>query len=136
MKAKTLRRIYLREATVMLVAARLAVRFVPAAQLFAWASRPPERIYRFAADEVDRVSWAIEMISSKQWMNTSALPRALAAHAMLRRRGIGSRLCLGVAHERGGLVSHAWIELGHKIILGGAETARFTRLVALGGEQT
>jgi len=84
MKAKTLRRIYLREATVMLVAARLAVRFVPAAQLFAWASRPPERIYRFAADEVDRVSWAIEMISSKQWMNTSALPRALAAHAMLR----------------------------------------------------
>ena len=44
MKAKTMRRIYLRKATVMLVAARPAVRFAPSARVFAWTSRPPRRI--------------------------------------------------------------------------------------------
>ena len=52
MKLRTMRRVYLREAAVMLVLARLAVRFVPPARLFAWANRPPRRIRRFAADEV------------------------------------------------------------------------------------
>ena len=37
MKEKTMRRHYLREATVMLFVARLAVRFIPPARLFAWA---------------------------------------------------------------------------------------------------
>ena len=51
MKVKTRRRAYLREAAVMLVLARLAVRFVSPARLFAWANRPPRRIHRFATDE-------------------------------------------------------------------------------------
>ena len=40
-------------------------------------------------------------VGASPWMNALCLPRALAAHAMLRRRGIASRLCLGVARERG-----------------------------------
>ncbi len=37
MKLKTMRRLYRREAAVMLLLARLAVRFVPPARIFAWA---------------------------------------------------------------------------------------------------
>jgi hypothetical protein len=130
MKVAAMRRVYLREAAVMLVLARLAVRFVPPARLFAWADRPPRRIRRFAADEAGWVSWAIEHLGDKT--NAPSLPRALAAHAMLRRRGIASRLCLGVARETGELATRAWVETGTDTIVGGAGTERFTRLAEFG----
>ena len=128
MKVAAMRRVYLREAAVMLVLARLAVRFVPATRLFAWANRPLRRIRRFAADEADWVSWAIE----ERGLNALSLPRALAAHAMLRRRSIASRLCLGVARESGDVAARAWVEIGTDKIVGGAGTERFTRLATFG----
>ncbi len=132
MKVRTMRRVYLREAAVRLVLAKLAVRFVTPARLFAWAARPPRRICRFAADEAKWVSWAVEYLGARPWMNALCLPRALAAHAMLRRRGIASRLCLGVARKNGTLAAHAWVEIGNDKIVGGAEAERFTRLAEFG----
>jgi len=117
----------------MLVLARLAVRFVPPARIFAWADRPPRRIRRFAADEIAWVSWAVENLGAKPWMNALCLPRALAAHAMLRRRGIASRLCLGVARDQGVLSAHAWVEIGDNKIVGSAEADGFTPLATFGG---
>lgn len=135
MKASTMRRVYLREATVMLLLAQLAVRIVPAARLFTWVSRRPRRIKRFAADEIEWVSWSVETIGEKPWMKALCLPRALAAQTMLRRRGIASRLCLGVARDGGALAAHAWIEIGQDMIVGGAEATQFTRLAEFGGER-
>lgn len=132
MKAKTMRRIFLREAAVMLVFARLAVHFVPPARLFAWANRPPRRLNRFAVDEAAWISWAIESVSARALINASCLPRALAAHAMLRRRGIASRLCLGVAREKSELIAHAWVEIGHDKIVGGAGPDGLTLLAEFG----
>ena len=133
MKSKTIRRKYLREAALTLVAARLAVRFVPAARIVAWASRTPRRINRFSPEMVGWVQWAVDTVGNKSWMHAACLPRALAAQAMLRRRGIASRLCLGVAREGGALSAHAWIELGHEVVVGGGtEQLRFTRLVSFG----
>jgi len=132
MKAKTMRRVYLREAALMLVAAKFAVRLIPPARLFAWANRPPRRSRRFAADEASWVSWAVEYLGARPWMNALCLPRALAAHAMLRRRGIASRLCLGVARQDGTVAAHVWVEIGNEKIVGGAEAGRFTRLAEFG----
>jgi hypothetical protein len=133
MKLKNIRRAYLREATVMLILARLAVRFVSAARIFSWVNRPPRHINRFASDEAHWVSWAVESVGANPWMNTLCLPRALAAHAMLRRRGIVSRLCLGVAREGYELTAHAWLEIGNNKMAGDAESGRFTRLAEFGG---
>ena len=133
MKVKTLRRVYLREAALMLVLARLAVRFVAPARIFAWAHQPPRCIQRFAADETSWISWAVENLDARPWMNASCLSRALAAHAMLRRRGIASRLCLGVARDGGALAAHAWVEIGNDKIVGGTEADGFTPLAAFGG---
>jgi transglutaminase superfamily protein len=133
MKARTKRRIFLREAAVLLVAARLALRFIPAARLFVLVNRPPRRVDRFAADEIGWVAWAVETIAGRPWMRAAALPRALAAQMMLRRRGIASRLCLGVAREGNTLAATAWIEVGRTRILGGAEAGRFTRMAQFGG---
>jgi hypothetical protein len=66
-------------------------------------------------------------------MNALCLPRALAAHMMLRRRGIASRLCLGVARNGGEFTAHSWIEVGDKKIVGGDEARGFTLLAAFGG---
>jgi hypothetical protein len=132
MKPKTMRRVYLREAAITLLLARLAVRFLPPARLFAWAGRPARRVRRFA-DEAQWVAWAVDHLGALAGMNGLCLPRALAAHAMLRRRGIASRLCLGVARSGSAFAAHAWIEVGDERIIGGDEAAGFTRLAAFGG---
>ena len=133
MRQETRQRTYLREAAVTLLLARLAIRFVPAARIFAWVDRPPHRIRRFADDEAGWVWWAVENVGARRWMTALCLPRALAAHAMLRRRGIASRLCLGVARESGALSAHAWLEVGDDTIVGADDVDRFTRLAAFGG---
>jgi hypothetical protein len=133
MTPRTIRRVYLREAAVMLVLARLAVRLASPARIFAWADRPPRRIRRFAVDEIAWISWAVENLGAKPGMNALCLPRALAAHAMLRRRGIASRLCLGVARDRSALSAHAWVEVGKEKIVGGADADGFTPLATFGG---
>ncbi|HMF21823.1 MAG TPA: lasso peptide biosynthesis B2 protein [Pseudolabrys sp.] len=133
MKLGARRRTYLREATATLAIARLAIRFMPPSRIFAWANRPLGRINRFAVDEVDWIFWAVERISAKPWMNALCLPSALAAHAMLRRRGIASRLCLGVARDGSELSAHAWIEVGEDKVVRDPEVRRFTRLAEFGG---
>ena len=128
MKPKAMRRAYLREAMLTLILARLAVRVLPSAKIFAWANRPLRRIRRFATDEAHWTAWAVETMARKSRMEALYLPRALAVHAMLRRRGIASRLCLGVADNQGALLTHAWIEVGQDVIAGGADVSRFARL--------
>jgi hypothetical protein len=137
MKHKTMARLYFREAILALVLARFVVRFLPAAWILAWARRPPRRINRFAVTEaVTWVPWAIETVGRKPWTQAACLPRALAAQAMLRRRGVASRLCLGVARDGAQLSAHAWLELGQDlIIVGEAQAPRFTQLVVFGGER-
>jgi len=133
MKLKSIRRIYLREAAVMIILARLAVRVIPPARIFSWADRPPRRINRFAGDEANWIAWAVETAAVKPWINALCLPRALAAHAMLRRRGIASRLCLGVARKESGLAAHAWVEVGKQKINIGSTEAGYVRLAEFGG---
>jgi Transglutaminase-like superfamily len=136
MNVKTMRRVYRREAAVMLMLSRLAVRFLPPARIFAWANRPPRRTDRFAIDEVGWVAWAVDNVGGRRWMHALCLPRALAAHAMLRRRGIASRVCLGVARTGDKLAAHAWVEIGEDKVLGGAEANEFARIAEFGGSPT
>jgi hypothetical protein len=135
MKVKTVRRVYLREAAVSLFLARVAVRVIPAARIFAWATRPPRRIRRFAGDETGWVLWAIDNAAAKSRSEALCLPRALAAHSMLRRRGMASRVCLGVAREQGNLVAHAWVEVGGDNIVTSPCTSTLTRLAEFGGSR-
>jgi hypothetical protein len=133
MKSNAIRHGYLREAALMLIVARLAVRLLPPAWIFGWASRRPRNIRRFAGHEVPWVAWAVDTKAEKSSLNASCLSRALAVQAMLRRRGIASRLCLGVAHEEDELVAHAWIEVGKEAITERTDFSRYTRLAQFGG---
>jgi hypothetical protein len=126
-----MRRMYLREAIAFLAISRLAILFLPPKQVLAWAARSPRRIYRFSGYEIEWISWAVETAAAR-WLRAVCLPRALAAQMMLRRRGIASSLCLGVAHEHDTLITHAWVEIGANIIVGGGERHRFTKLSEFG----
>jgi hypothetical protein len=132
MKAGARRRAYLREAAAMLILARLAVRFVPPVRLFAVMSKPLRRVRRFVADEADWVGWAIGHAGARPGLDADDLPRALAAHVMLRRRGIASKVCLGIAREGGALAAHAWVEVDGARIIGEEDSASFTRLAEFG----
>lgn len=134
MKPRVLRRNALIEATIFLAMARIAVRLLSAERLIAWMSRSPRRVDRFAPHHIiNAVCRAVDEVGSKPWMQAVCLPRAVAAQAMLRRRGIASRLCLGAARNSGDLVAHAWLELDQATIIGGGpEKWRFTRLVSFG----
>jgi hypothetical protein len=134
MKLKTIRRKYIAEAAAVLAITGLAVRFLPAGSVFAWARRPPRRIERFRGNEIECVCWAIETAGGTRWMKTPGLTRALAAQMMLRRRGIASRLCLGVARQNDVVIAHAWIEIGSEVIVGGPGARRFTKIAEFGQE--
>ena len=135
MKANRARRLYLREAAVTLFLARLAVRVIPPARIFGWANRPPRRIRRFATNDTGWIFWAIDAAAANSHGETLCLPRALAAHSMLRRRGIVSRVCLGVAREQGNLSAHAWVEVGEDRTVPGPSVGAFTRLAEFGGSR-
>jgi hypothetical protein len=133
MKPKVLHRNILIEATIALTVARLAVATLSTERLLRWASRPPRQIKRFNAPMMAAmVSWSVDRVGAKPWMKAACLPRALAAQLMLRRRGMASRLCLGVARAGGNLAAHAWLELAQAAVIGGGEVPRFTRLVEFG----
>lgn len=62
---------------------------------------------------IRRVRWAIAAVAPFLPLRTLCLQQAIAARAMLRRRGIGSVLHLGVDQSRGdGLKAHAWLDAG------------------------
>jgi Transglutaminase-like superfamily len=135
MKVRAMRRIYLREAFCVLLMVRLTVRFARPNKVFAWAGRPPQRVRRFVGDEIGWVCWGIETVASKGWISASSVSRALAVHWMLRRRGISSRLCLGVASDGKALATHSWVEVGQTIVFGNAGASRSTRLATFGGSR-
>jgi Transglutaminase-like superfamily len=75
------------------------------------------------ARTIDRVHWAITAIAARA-PSATCLVQALAADALLRRRGIASQLRLGV--RSGGpssapIEAHAWIECEGAVAIGDIE---------------
>lgn len=132
MKAASIRRAYLCEATIALLLARITLRLWPVRLIFSWVDRPLRKINRFTNDEVAWTAWAVGRAAKRSGLKTLCLPSALAMHAMLRRRGIGSRLCLGVTRDNRGLVAHAWIEVGSRAFMAEAENGPLQDLATFG----
>jgi|SRR5215472_8021043 len=116
----------------MLLVAQISVRFISIGRLLARAGRPLRRLNRFNGEQTVWVSWAVEAMGQKRWIRADSLSRALAAQTMLRRRGIASRLCLGVVCDGEELIAHAWVECGREIITGNAGAAACIRMAEFG----
>jgi hypothetical protein len=122
MKPRVRQRIFRREAAFLIAFAAVAVKLVPAGRILAWAARPPRLVNRFADPELpDQVAAAVQARAA--WFNLAApcLPTALAAQFMLRRRGVTSKLCLGVRRDASALAAHAWLEIDRKVVFGATD---------------
>jgi hypothetical protein len=124
MKLRVRRRKLRREAMLLIPLAAAAVRMVSASRILSWAARPPRVVRRFADPQLlDQIAAAVG--ASAAWFNLSApcLPTALAAQFMLRRRGIASKLCLGVRRDVSALAAHAWLEIDKQVVFGASDMA-------------
>jgi hypothetical protein len=56
------------------------------------------------------VSWAVTRAARYMPFSAVCLPQAMAAHAMLKRRGIASVLHIGAANGQTTVDAHAWLD--------------------------
>jgi len=105
------------EAALMLVAARATLLVVPFRRFRPWLTLAG----RGQADPLllARVRRAIGMAARNLPFEAVCLPQAMAAKAMLARRGAGSALCIGVGRDADdSMILHAWLEAGDTIVTG------------------
>jgi hypothetical protein len=92
--------------------------------------RPSSIVHRPSPSVVapDRIAWAVVVVSSYV-PAASCLTQALAAQALLARRGCPAQLQIGVARgAHGQLEAHAWVEVAGQAILGGSIRDRYIPL--------
>ena len=84
---------------------------------------------RPAGGLAEDVGWAVAAVGCRTPWTSTCLVQALAALVMLRHRGVGSTLHLGVAMDAAaGFQAHAWLCCGDHFVTGGSEREGFTRL--------
>ena len=113
-------RLLVGEAIIVLALARLAVLTVPFRFIAAWAARTPDG---GTADPVllMRVRNAVTTAAHNVPWNAVCLPQAMAAKAMLGRRGQGSAFNLSANFDPDGkLTAHAWLAVGDTVVVGAA----------------
>jgi hypothetical protein len=120
------------EAILALALARLIVLTVPFRLMAPWLSRGPQTD---ACDEalLLAVRTAVSTAARNVPWNAVCLPQAMAAKAMLARRGCGSSFHLGAGFNgKGQLIAHAWLVAGGMIVVGAAGIGSVTPLARFG----
>lgn len=118
------------EAFICLAIARIAMACVPFRRIAAWLGTPGAESPAAATPEEARtaeaVGWAVEVMGRRVPWDGRCLAQALAATAMLRRRGVDGTVSFGVREgEPAGFEAHAWLRVGTHLITGGAGHERF-----------
>ncbi len=115
-------RIVLTEAAVYLLAARLALdifSFQRLTRLWGRTSERPELVGVARVRARGEVRNAIMTIWRRAPKQTTCFHRAIAARAMLRRRGVSTTLCYGAANlTNRGLTTHVWLQDGDEGVIG------------------
>jgi hypothetical protein len=135
------RRALVAEAVLCLFAARLALIFVPFPRLARRLGRfvTPEEARRLetlsTTEETQAatdIGWAVTRAARYVPFKAVCLPQAMAAHTMLRRRGVASIMHFGAAKGAERTVeTHAWLDAagvevtGYPVAKGFAEVACF-----------
>ena len=111
----------------LLLAARLALRWVPVKKIVAWKQRPLVA-KAHAADAAGRVRWAVLVAARYSPVEFVCFPQCLAAAELLRGQGIASRLHYGVKREGDKLLTHTWLEADGEMVIGGEVAGEFSEL--------
>lgn len=118
------------EAVAWLAVARLVLLAIRFPRLARRLSRPlPARARADAAATARHVGWAVRTAARRGPIPAVCFPQALAARAMLHRRGIPATLFYGVQNGAEGLKAHVWVRAADTDVVG-METAAQHQLVA------
>jgi hypothetical protein len=120
------------EAVVMLGMARFIVITVPFRFIAPWLRRAPETE---TCDQLLLLSVrrAVTTAARNVPWNAVCLPQAMAAKAMLARRGCGSAFHLGATFDANGkLIAHAWLVAGGRVVVGAAGIPGMSPLARFG----
>lgn len=110
---------------------RLAILLLP----FRWLApllgqhmmESPEEEDAVILEAARRVGRVVETVSRRTPWESKCLVQAVVGKILLRRRGIGNTLYLGVDRDDGkSLVAHAWLRCGKVILTGGQGRELFT----------
>jgi len=139
----------LAQACLFLLLARAAVRWLPfrrTLRLFGLRPlSPPERAHcpallaaagrGRATAPAAATAWAVRAAATRVPGGGNCLAQALGGAAILRRRGIGATIQLGVAVTgpgREGMTAHAWLRCGATAVTGEAGAPGFVPVAAVG----
>ena len=114
----------LAETALVLTMAKAGLRLLPYGSLQRIADKPAGKApIESASGTPARIAWALGALARRLPGRNTCLVQALAAHAMLRRRGYASELRIGVAGKdpAGGIQAHAWVECEGRVVIGGIE---------------
>jgi hypothetical protein len=112
------------EALLYLGLSRLALLVVPFRHIARRLGRqfPPEAVppsTDSASPGTRQVAWAVEIMARRTPWESACLAQAMAGKFMLRRRGVPSRLSLGMRKDASGKpTAHAWLQAGEATLLG------------------
>jgi hypothetical protein len=112
------------EAMVSLAIARVAMACVPFRCIAAWLGTPgaesPATVPPEVAGAAESIGWAVSALGPRVPWDGRCFAQALAAAAMLRRRGVEGTVSFGVREEESaGFTAHAWLRVGSRVVTGG-----------------
>ncbi len=125
----------LTEAVLLLGVAAFCLAFVPFRHVAKHGVRTGGRPAQ-SREEIMPVRRAVRRAARNVPWRALCFEQGLAAHAMLRRRGVSSVLHYGVAREadeQRGLKAHVWVTSGEQMVIGGEVAGQFTELARFSG---
>ncbi len=119
------------QAAVLLGGIRVGLRLLPfrtVRSMVAQLASAPLRTHRINRSSTDRLVWAVTK-ASRYVPEATCLAQALTAQVLFTRHGHPADLRVGFAKaQEGKLEGHAWLESRGRIVVGGGEVSRYTRL--------
>jgi len=100
---------------------RLLSEPAPADQAVPAAARP----------DLALIAWSIDAVGRRLPRDPTCLMRAVAARAMLARRGVRCCIKIGISEDSQEFRPHAWVEVGQRPLLGWLKDERFNVLAEI-----
>ncbi len=131
------------EATIGLAAARIAILTIPFPRIarrlggFMAPHQAEDKARQAAPTEQDldiarKIGWAVTIAARNVPFKAVCLPQAMAAHHMLRKRGIFSIMHFGTAPGTAlSLDAHAWLNAGEIEVTGYPVAPEFTEIACI-----
>lgn len=110
-------RLDLLTAQAALVRALALVRLRPVGALIRPAAAPPTAGGNVDTERLEALALAVERVAEHGLFSATCLVKAVALEHLLRSRRVpGAVVRIGVATGTGGLMAHAWIEIGGTVL--------------------